>query len=527
MRLFRNFVPLLAVAGFLISGCVAEEGKPDEKKDSVELTGFQESINLSYDGSETAAFKVVSDMTWSVTKSAGSDWLTISPANGGANTPAEVTISVAPNDDLERTASFTFYCASVEKTATVTQAAFPIVPEIDVRLEEKTIPFEFNVLDPVQFTVWANVAWMVEKTNLDWLEVTPSEGERKTETVVTLTPSMNEGEAREGLLTFKAEGATDVVVKVTQTKFVDDPFLTINDMPEGGSFAFGQASPAPLLLTVITNRSWTATKSEGLEWLTVSPFSGEKNTEGVPVTISAETNTSSSTRSGTVTFQSADASLAPVVLNVSQEGISICWVWTLSNEVLLKTTWVSESKAKSDDGTALMEWITANESSWYSEVVGMGPIVSSDGRGHYAYKGLWTNDNLQFTVPVANLPAGSKVSLKFAMSATKYAPALWMVEYYDGGQWLPTKKEILTTTKGISREATFVLLTDGGVCNIKETATFANAISDGSIKLRIRCVDGRYPVNYNKLSKAYKNATFRIRQWNDGSCDQIRIEVEQ
>ena len=85
MRLFRNFIPLLAVAGLLISGCIAEEGKPDEKKDSVELTGFQESIYLSYDGSETASFKVVSGMTWSVTKSAGSEWLTISPANGGAN----------------------------------------------------------------------------------------------------------------------------------------------------------------------------------------------------------------------------------------------------------------------------------------------------------------------------------------------------------------------------------------------------------------------------------------------------------
>ena len=109
MRLFRNFIPLLAVAGLLIAGCIAEEGKPDEKKDSVELTGFQESISLSYDGSETASFKVVSGMTWSVTKSAGSEWLTISPANGGANTPAEVTISVAPNDDLERSASFTLY----------------------------------------------------------------------------------------------------------------------------------------------------------------------------------------------------------------------------------------------------------------------------------------------------------------------------------------------------------------------------------------------------------------------------------
>ncbi|MDY3783678.1 MAG: BACON domain-containing protein [Candidatus Cryptobacteroides sp.] len=523
MRLFRNFIPLLAVAGLLISGCIAEEGKPDEKKDSVELTGFQESIYLSYDGSETASFKVVSGMTWSVTKSAGSEWLTISPANGGANTPAEVTISVAPNDDLERSASFTFYCASVEKTATVTQAAMPIVPEIDVRLEEKLVPFLFNVLDPVQFVVWSNVKWTVEKSGLDWLDVTPAEGERKTETLVTLTPSLNEGAAREGTLTFKAEGATDVVVKVTQTEFVDDPFLTVNGIPEDGKYLFANTPEAGLELSVVTNRSWTATKSEGLDWIDVSPSSGDKNIDGVTVTVTASPNTGSNSREGTITFTSSDASVEPVVLAVSQEGKILNWIWTLKDEVLKATTWASKAKAKSDNGVAEMEWITANDASCYSDNAAKGPIVSSKGEGHYAYKGLWTDDNLQFTIPV-KAEAGHKVTIKFGMSATKHAPSFWMVEYKSGDEWIATEKSKLTNKKKHTAEATFVLKNADDTYNI--TQSYVCPKDEENIQIRLRCVNGKYPVDSNDLGKAHKSGTIRIRQWSDGSCDQILISYE-
>ena len=516
---------LMALSGLFLASCAEEEKGTDEV---VDINGLSD-IRLSYDGSENATFTVSSTRTWSVSKS-GMDWLTVTPANGGSGRLATVTLRAEANDDLERSGQLTVRAGSVKKTITVIQDAFPIVPEIKVYdLESDVIAFDFDKVDPVVFKVWSNVAWTVEKAGLDWVSVSPESGERKTESVVTVTPELNTGDAREGTLTFKAEGAPDVTIKVTQTKYVDDPVFNVGGI-DGNAISFTDKAETIVALTIVTNRSWSAVKSEGMDWLTVNPASGSANMEGVTVKVSASENTSTEPRSGVLTLRCEDEAVEDVTITVTQKGVFVLpaeWTWTLEDSVLKGTDWVSKSTAADDGKTASMKWNIVNDDSKYADVSARGPIVSSDGNGHYAYKGIWSGDNLEFSLPVKNFASGTSVTIQFAMSGVKTAPCFWNVEYLDGNEWKPTSTSTLKSAKGAQSVATFVLPKADSPVNVKETAKFMTAVEDGTIKLRIRCVDGQHPVNGKDVTQAGKGSTIRIRQWSDGSCDAIKIKIEK
>lgn len=520
------FLPLAVLSGLFLASCAEEEKGTEE---AVDIKGLDD-IRLSYDGSENAMFTVSSTRTWSVSKS-GMDWLTVSPANGGSGRLATVTVRAEANDDLERSGQLTVRAGSVKKTITVTQEAFPIVPEIKVYdLDTDVIAFDFDMTDPVVFKVWSNVAWTVEKTGLDWVSVTPESGERKTENEVTVTPELNTGEAREGTLTFKGDGAPDVVIRITQTKYVDDPVFNVAGA-EGNAVSFSDKAETVAVLTVTTNRNWSAVKSEGMDWLTVSPASGAADMEGTPVNVSASENTSAEPRTGTLTFKCDEESVEDVIITVTQKGVSVMpaeWTWTLEDSVLKSTEWDAKGIAADDGGTAEMRWNIVNDDSKYAAPASRGPIVSSDGNGHYAYKGVWTGDNLEFTFPVKDFKAGTSVSIQFAMSGVNSAPCFWTVEYFDGGVWTPTSSSSLKSAKGVTMEATYVLTKQNSTVNVKETATFKTAVADGTLKFRIKCAAGEYTVSSAAAAaQAGKASTIRFRQWSDGTCDAIKIKIEK
>ena len=517
------FLPLVLLSGLFMTSCAEEEKGTEEV---VDIKGFDD-IRLSYDGSENATFTVSSTRTWSVSKS-GMDWLTVTPANGGSGKLAVVTVRAEANDDLERSGELTVRAGSVKKTITVTQDAFPIVPEIKVYdLDTDVIAFDFDKADPVVFKVWSNVAWTVEKAGLDWVNVTPDSGERKTESEITVTPELNTGDAREGTLTFKGEGAPDVVIRITQAKYVDDPVFNVAGA-DGNAISFTDKAETVAVLTITTNRNWSAVKSEGLDWITVAPASGTADMGGVAVKVSASENTSVEPRGGHITFKCEDEAVEDVVITVSQKGVFVMpseWTWTLEDSVLKGTEWASKGMAADDSKTAEMKWNTVNDDSKYAA---NDFIVSGDGKGHYAKKGAWTDDNLEFSVPVKEFAAGSKASIQFAMSGVATAPCFWMVEYLDGAEWKATSSKPLKSPKGgVTKEATYVLTKKDDVVNVKEMATFSNAIVDGTLRFRIRCVAGECLINNDNATQSGKSATIRIRQWSDGSCDAIKIKIEK
>lgn len=529
----KQGIPFAIKAGLaalaLVWGVAACTEPIAETAENVDVEEFED-VNFSYDGLETRTFTINSTMTWSIRKSA-LDWLEVTPMNGGSNSQAVVTLKAKANDDLRREGRLTLSSASFTKTVTVSQDAMPFDPEIIVSgLEDNVIALKFSDDKPVTFTVWSNPAWTAEKKGLDWAEVSPLQGERKQSTEVTLTPTANTGDARQGTITFRAEGAKDVVITVSQTEYEEEPVLTVGGGESPLEFPTVPTAEDAVTLTVKTNRDWTVTKSEGLDWLSITPSEGVKNIEGTQVQVVASEN-SGNAREGVLTFSSKDGKATPVQVTVKQTAAFATpdkYEWTLSDAVLKATTWATNGEAKDDSGYSLMKWNVVNADAQYASPSARGPIVSSDGNGHYAYKGIWTDDNVEFTLAVRDLPAQSKVRMQFGFSGVKGAPAFWMVEYCDGGVWKPTSSSELTNVKGTKATATFVLTANNGVVNVDETATFTEAISGkGSIKFRIRCVDGRYAVNANDMSVAGKSATIRIRQYSDGTLGAIRFTFEK
>lgn len=511
---------LILLAGTFAAACSSDT--ETEAADRVEIDGLDEGVHFPYDPEEGVSFSISANKTWSISKS-GLDWLTVSQMNGGSKLPATITLTAAPNDDLERSGELTVYAGAHVQRVTVTQDAFPIVPTLTLDgLTDDTLEFEFSDLDPVTFSVYANVAWTALPEELDWAEVSPLSGERKKRTTITVTPSANGGDARQGTITFRAEEMEPVVVTVRQTAYRDDPLLTVTGFGENNTIEFPEVPETPAALQILCNRNWTVVK-EGLDWLTVTPESGTASPTPAEVTLTASQNTGKA-RTGTLTIHPDDPALEDVVITVSQEAKSlepIAW-WTLVYETMLEyndPTWVSEGKMIADKPagtTACGQWNKANEVPVYTHEC----ILNAD--GHYAVKRIWTDDNLELTIPVKDFAAGQAVNIRFAMSGVKTAPRYWTVEYFDAGTWKPTSsQEYIFAKNGLHVTATYELTKANGVVNVNETARFTEAVADGVIRFRIRCANGACTIENKTIEAPGSSAAIRIRQWSTKDNDAI------
>lgn len=511
---------LILLAGTFAAACSSDT--ETEAADRVEIDGLDEGVHFPYDPEEGVSFSISANKTWSISKS-GLDWLTVSQMNGGSKLPATITLTAAPNDDLERSGELTVYAGAHVQRVTVTQDAFPIVPTLTLDgLTDDTLEFEFSDLDPVTFSVYANVAWTAHPEELDWAEVSPLSGERKKRTTITVTPSANGGDARQGTITFRAEEMEPVVVTVRQTAYRDDPLLTVTGFGKNNTIEFPEVPEAPAALQILCNRSWTVVK-EGLDWLTVTPESGTSSPTPADITLTASKNTGKA-RTGTLTIHPNDPALEDVVITVSQKAKSlepIAW-WTLVYETMLEyndPTWVSEGKMIADKPagtTACGQWNKANEVPVYTHEC----ILNAD--GHYAVKRIWTDDNLELTIPVKDFAAGQAVNIRFAMSGVKTAPRYWTVEYFDAGTWKPTSsQEYIFAKNGLHVTATYELTKANGVVNVNETARFTEAVADGVIRFRIRCANGACTIENKTIEAPGSSAAIRIRQWSTKDNDAI------
>ncbi len=513
---------LILLAGVFAAACSTDP--ETEAADRVEIDGLDDGLHFPYHPEESASFSISSNKTWSISKS-GLDWLTVSQMNGGSKLPATISLSAAPNDDLERSGELTIYTGAYVQTVTVTQEAFPIVPTLTLDgLTDNTLEFEFSDLEPVTFTLYSNIAWTADKQGLDWAEVSPLSGERKQEATITVTPSANGGDARQGTLSFRGEGMTPVVVTVRQTAYRDDPLLTVTGFGEDNTLAFPEAPEAPAALQILCNRNWTVIK-EGLDWLTVAPESGTAGTVPADITLTASKNTGD-VRTGTLTIRVDDPALEDVVITVSQEAKSlepIAW-WTLSDEALKQYSgdnWLTGGRMFADKPartTAYGQWNKVNDAPVYDP----GYVISSDGKGHYAVKSVWTDDNLEFTIPVKNFAAGQAVNIRYGARSKKTGARYWIVEYFDQGTWKPTStKEYTFSGNGLHVTATYELTKADKVENINETARFTEAVDNGVIRFRIRCVTGTCTIEGKVIAQPSSGAAPRFCQWSTGDHDAI------
>lgn len=528
---------LILLTGIFAAACSSD--RETEAADRVEIDGLGEGLHFPYNPDESVTFSISTNKTWSIAKS-GLDWLTVSQMNGGSKLPATITLTAALNDDLERSGELTVYAGARVQRVTVTQEAFPIVPTLTLDgLTDDTIEFDFPDLEPVTFSLYANVAWTALPEGLDWAEVSPLSGERKQQATITVTPSANGGDARQGTITFRAEGIEPVVVTVRQAAYRDDPILRVTGFGKDNTIAFPEEPEAPVTLQIHCNRNWSIV-TEGLDWLTVTPASGTPSPNPADITLTASQNTGKA-RTGTLTVRTDDPALEDVVITVSQEAKAlepIAW-WTLTDEALKKysgATWPSGTAPWPDDDTwpddnilgrmfadkpagttAYGQWHKVNSAPSYLPEC----LISSDGKGHYGVKRVWTDDNLEFTIPVKNFAAGQAVNIRYGARSKKEGPRYWMVEYFDQGTWKPTSSQEYTFAKNGARvTATYELTAGDKVLNINETARFTEAVDDGVIRFRIRCVSGAYSIA-NAVRTKPSTAAPRFCQWSTGDNDAI------
>ena len=111
-------------------------------------------------------------------------------------------------------------------------------------------------------------------------------------------------------------------------------------------------------------------------------------------------------------------------------------------------------------------------------------------------KGIWTGDGLEFSVPVKNISAGTKVTLTLPAFG-RGAPIFWNVEYLDGTQWKCNKTLQKSPDEQFEMECTWVI-PHGNVEKtwkghiMTHTMTLENPIRSGYIRIRFVCAAGEY-----------------------------------
>ena len=244
----------------------------------------------------TASVQVTANGAWKAASSAS--WITVDKSSGSGS--ASVSISVAENTALTaRSGSVTFTRGTASTVYRISQQAAPY--RISVSPDMKNISSSMTLL--IKTTVTANAAWTASSPSWITLDIT-SGGAGSTE--VTMTAAANDSftSSRGGEVTFTCGNASTVFVIVQAAKAYSVS-LSSNSISVGsGAGAQG--------IIVTSNASWSA--SANVSWLHPGAASGSN---GDMVMVGYDANTSTSARSGKVTFTCGSAT---AVLTISQAG---------------------------------------------------------------------------------------------------------------------------------------------------------------------------------------------------------------
>lgn len=235
---------------------------------------------------------VVSNAAWEI--SSCPSWITTSVKSGNAGNTS-FDMEVKENKDQSRDGVIVIKNAALSYRINVTQGG------VQLDLGKKELPFN-NAKSSDTFTIKSNSSWTVTSDKPSWCTVDQSSGSGNATIKVNVTANTTES-SRDAIITVKA-GNVSKQVKVKQ----DGIILTVSE--KSIPFAPGSSSKT---FTITSNVSWTVS-SDKPSWCKVDKSSGSNNAT-IKVTVTA--NTSSNSRSATITVKSGNAS-KPV--SVSQAG---------------------------------------------------------------------------------------------------------------------------------------------------------------------------------------------------------------
>ena len=241
----------------------------------------------------------------------------------------------------------------------------PIPPALSTEnLPDAGLKFLYSALTPHTFTMSVDAPWEITKT-AGWFVVTPNKGEAGQNIQVTVTPTLNQGEARDGEFTIRANSGNNLHPCLTQKSIPlsQDAYLAAGIVITGLDerlLAFEAEDTDPVIFTVEASYDWTLTV-ENETWLTVAPKAGS----AAEVTITPKANTTDERRESKITITAGDAEFGE---NTAEEIIEL-----VQAPYMPKDTHAEGYVFFSDD----FQWIPDN---WVSPYTKYGwPSVSIDG----------------------------------------------------------------------------------------------------------------------------------------------------
>ena len=244
----------------------------------------------------------------------------------------------------------------------------PIPPALSTEnLPDAGLKFLYSALTPHTFTMNVDAPWEITKT-AGWFVVTPNKGEAGQNIQVTVTPALNQGEARDGEFTIRANSGNNLHPCLTEKSIPlsQDAYLAAGIVITGLDerlLAFEAEDTDPVVFTVEASYDWTLTV-ENETWLTVAPKSGKAGS-AAQVTITPKANTTDERRESKITITAGDAEFGE---NPAEEIIEL-----VQAPYMPKDTHAEGYVFFSDD----FQWIPDN---WVSPYTKYGwPSVSIDG----------------------------------------------------------------------------------------------------------------------------------------------------
>ena len=294
-KMETSIVSLIVLGMVCLTGCREEE-------DSLEIS--ISSLNFAFAG-EKKVFILDSNTNWTVTvNNDATTWLTVSPVSGSKNGAVTVTAD-ANSQKSQREATITVTAGDKVRTINVTQEG----EALSVSVTSLSFP---AYRDERYIAVTSNINWSVSSSNEEWLWIFYIS---YPDTVVVVALDNPYALQREATITVSG-GDLKQTISVTQSGA--DAFLSVHTSDNYTTepvenIIFESANILPKTLYIDSNTNWDVSSSES--WLTVSPTSG---TNRQTVEVNAETNTSTSPRTATLTFSGSGISRT---INVTQEEL--------------------------------------------------------------------------------------------------------------------------------------------------------------------------------------------------------------
>jgi uncharacterized protein (TIGR02145 family) len=251
----------------------------------------------------TQPIAVTSNQAWTVTKT--DEFITLLNESGSGNGSFDIT--VAENSaTATRTGTVTVTSGDITRTIAVTQAAAS--PFLTISPAERWVVAEG---DAAEFNITSNVAWTVS-SDAGWAVPSPTSGSDNSQLSVTIAE--NNGAERTATITVSDGNTLSKTITINQNGATQ---LELSTLEAHGLSGLGDAKE----IAVTCNQQWTATVTDGTDFITLSFHSGSgltiTPTGDVSFTITVTENPSTTdVHSGTVTVTSGNKTR---IVSVKQE----------------------------------------------------------------------------------------------------------------------------------------------------------------------------------------------------------------